>query len=643
MKSLHKILSRRDWVYLSCLLGPLFAYNLLLKLIRVFEQPGTPGVLDTLALVRSDLFFNLAYVVFWIGLFVAARRGPLRWLVLILFHLVTVAVALVTTSAHIYYQETGSTLDYGIILYSLGTPADVENIILSVATPATWILLATIILYAIFGPWIVSRFIGKRRNWRRKTRPMEASGIVALGACVFAFVLVSASLEDAGPKKESKSFSRDAVVNVVVSQLVNQARMESSLKKASAHTVAEVPPDNTSLKDTKHTKKKNVVFIHLESTRAESLTPYNETIGTTPYLNELAQKSLVAENAYTIVPHTSKAITAVNCGIQPHLSSKITEAQPGGVPARCLPQLLKDKGYDTVTFQSATGNFENRAATVKNFGYDQFYPLEKLDTQGFEKANYFGYEDDIMLKPSEEWINQHKNKPFMMTYLGVTGHHQYLPLSRYGQKTYSSDPLLNGYLNDMNYSDHFVENIMNMYKKLGIYNNTIFVIYGDHGEGFGEHGLYQHDDTIYNEGLRIPIIIHDPGRFQKGKRVQTPSDQMDILPTVTDLLGYKITGNPYPGRSLLAPTDKKRPLFFSCFEDFRCMASLEGNMKYIYFFGNKPAELYDLSKDPYEKHNLAKETPRKELERRRSELLQWYSRINAMYDEYTTSPQKNSG
>ncbi|MGI9048954.1 MAG: sulfatase-like hydrolase/transferase [Rubrobacteraceae bacterium] len=637
-------MSRRDWVYLSCLLAPLFGYNLLLKLIRVFEQPGTPGFLDTLALVRSDIFFNLGYVVLWIGLFVAARRGPLRWLTVFLFHVATVAVAVATTSAHLYYQETGSTLDYGIILYSIGTPADISNIIFSVATPTMWALLLAVILYAVFGPWLVTRSIHRWQDWNPSIRPMEASGIVALSACVIALILVSASLEDAGPKRKSKSFSRDAVVNIVVSQLINQARIESSIKKASAHTVAEAPPDNTSLQSTKNTKKKNVVFIHLESTRAESLTPYNETIGTTPFLNELAGKSLVAENAYTIVPHTSKAITAVDCGIQPHLSSQITEAQPGGVPARCLPQLLKDKGYSTAMFQSATGNFEDRAAEAKNFGYDQFYPLEKLDKQGFRKVNYFGYEDNIMLKPSEKWILDNGNKPFMMTYLGVTGHHDYSPpMTRYGFKNYSSDPMLNRYLNDVNYSDHFVENIMNLYKKLGIYDNTIFVIYGDHGEGFGEHGLYQHDNTIYEEGLRIPIIIHDPGRFGQGKKVQTPSDQLDILPTVTDLLGYKIKGNPYPGRSLLAPTDKRRTLYFSCFDDFRCMASLEKNMKYIYFFGNKPAELYDLSKDPYEQNNLAGKTPKKELDRRRSELLQWYAKINAMYDEYTASPKKNSG
>ena len=65
----------------------------------------------------------------------------------------------------------------------------------------------------------------------------------------------------------------------------------------------------------------------------------------------------------------------------------------------------------------------------------------------------------------------------------------------------------------MRYLDFFVRNVMNQYKELGLYDDTIFVIYGDHGEGFGEHDLYQHDNTIYQEGLKVPFIIHAPGRF----------------------------------------------------------------------------------------------------------------------------------
>ena len=157
--------------------------------------------------------------------------------------------------------------------------------------------------------------------------------------------------------------------------------------------------------------------------------------------------------------------------------------------------------------------------------------------------------------PAESWLKQHKGEPFVATYLGVTGHHDYRPIDRYGLKDYSKLPGLDHYQNEMRYLDFFVRNVIDQYKELGLYDDTIFVIYGDHGEGFGEHDLYQHDNTIYQEGLKVPFIIHAPGRFREANASRPYSNQLDILPTLFDLLGYKVTGGHYPGRSLVAPPD----------------------------------------------------------------------------------------
>jgi lipoteichoic acid synthase len=261
-----------------------------------------------------------------------------------------------------------------------------------------------------------------------------------------------------------------------------------------------------------------------------------------------------------------------------------------------------------------------------------------MDKEGFQKSTYFGYEDDIMLKPSREWLEKHKDGPFLATYLGVTGHHDYRQVDRYGSKDFAEDDALNRYQNEVRYLDFFVQNIIVQYKEMGLYDDTIFVIYGDHGEGFGEHDLNQHDNTIYEEGIRIPLIVHDPERFHGGERVETLTNEMDILPTVFDMLGYAVEGTEYPGRSLLAPPDESRTLFFSCFDDYRCLASLKGEEKYIYFFGNQPEEVYDLSSDPSESNDLAGELDDKELEDRRKEVLTWYSQVNGMYEKQPQGP-----
>ncbi len=624
----ESLLPWRDWVYLLSLLVPLVNYNLFLKLIRISAQPGTPGTLQTLGLMRSDLLFNLGYAALWIGLFAVARRGPFRWVVVVLFHASAILVALITTSAHQYFNKTGSTLDYGMIAYAYNSPGEVKGIIGSSGSPILWVFVSLVLLYVIFGPWLITRSVSR---WREQPTDGHASGRVGIESLIFfllAFGLLLLSVP-ASSTGEGKSFSRDPIVNIAVSE-VEYSQLKDAAG-ADPATLVKQAPINTSLAKTPDTNKKNVVFIHLESTRAESVTLYNKDIKTTPYLDELAKHSLMVDDAYTVVPHTTKAITAINCGVYPHLVRDITEAKPNGIPATCLPQLLKKQGYNSVWFSSATEKFEERRALVKNFGYDDFYPVDYMNHKGFEESNYFGYEDDIMLKPSEDWLKKHKDKPFMATYLGVTGHDNYLPISRYGQKKFSDDPELNGYLNEIRYLDFYVKNVMDQYKKLGLYDKTIFVIYGDHGEGFGEHGLFQHDNTIYQEGLRVPMLIHEPGKFQDGKQVNTLTDDLDILPTVLDLLGYKVEGGQYPGRSMLDPPDNNRTLYFSCFYDYRCLASLKGDQKYIYFYGNQPAEVYDIKDDPLEQHNLAGDMSADELKKRRAEVLAWFSKVNATY------------
>jgi arylsulfatase A-like enzyme len=602
-------------------------YNLVLKGIRLSSLDEVLGASVALDLMRSDFLFNLGFVFLWVGLFAVTRESRWRWPVVVLFHAATILVVGTSTAAHQYFQETGSTLSLTVIIYSVRSFGEIKSVIGSVTSPAVWFAVLAILDYVVLGPWMISRVIYGRRRGRESTGSTATSRLFAIVTCTAAFGLICLSLP-VDADGVSKSFSRDPVVNVAMSE-VEHARIRNLTDDARPLEA----PVNTHFQKTADTEKKNVVFIHLESTRARSTTPYNKDIDTTPYLDQLSRHSLTAENAYTIVPHTSKAITAINCGIDPHLVRDITEAEPNGIPAKCLPKLLDEQGYNSVWFSSATEHFEDRRELVDNFGYQKFIPVDGMDKTGFQMSNYFGYEDDIMLQPSKDWLEKHDDKPFMATYLGVTGHHDYRPIYRYGREKYSQDSALNNYENEVRYLDFFVKNVIDQYKDLGLYDDTIFVIYGDHGEGFWEHDLNQHDNTIYQEGVKVPLIIHEPGRFQDEKRVETLTDQVDILPTIADLLGYKIKGGEYPGRSLLAPPDKDHTLFFSCFDDYRCLASIKGNEKYIYFFGNQPDEVYDLSTDPHEHHDIAGDLSTAELKKKRSQVLNWYSRVNATYEK----------
>jgi lipoteichoic acid synthase len=631
------LLSRRDWVYLLSLLAPFVVYDLTLKGLLVALWPEAPGLLGGLDLMRSDLLFSLGYVSLWIILFTVARGGFSRRIFVGLFHATTLFIALITTCAYQYFKVTGSTLDSDYILLWLSSPGGTGGAIASEVTPGLLVLISTILVYAVLGPPLVTRLVVRRRGWSDVgVRTASFPRLRLVGVVLTAYALISLSLlPGAGWVRASNSFSRDAVVNIAMTAA--DVAGSDGLPDVIADPATEAPPPVASLQPTAGSERRNVVLIFLESTRAQATTPYNEDLETTPFLNELAKKSLLAEQAHTVVPHTHNALAATNCGIEPPLDrwgTILLGSLDNSVPSTCLPDLLKGQGYNSAYFMSQASTFEKSPNVIKNLGYDEFYPLETMDKEGFEQTNYFGYEDDIMLKPSEEWLTEQKasGNPFLATYLTSAPHHEYLaPQNRYGRVQFTDDDEFNRYLNSVRNEDFFLKNLFDQYKQLGLYDNTVFIILGDHGEGFGEHGLYQHDNTIYEEGLKIPMLIHDPRQFQDGARVTAPANQLDILPTVADLLGYELQGGAYPGSSLLRSLPEDRTLMFSCWNDNKCLASIKGTEKYVYHFGDQPEEVFDLSKDPDERQNLAGERSSEALEERRTALLEWRAKVKSMY------------
>jgi lipoteichoic acid synthase len=642
------LLGRRDWVYLLSLLVPLFVYNLTLKAYDVLaSQPGDPGFPQTLVLTRSDIFFNLGYALFWVGLFAAVRRGILRWAVVVLFHLSAMLVVVVTTSAHWYFQETGATLDYDIVASWL-LEFDKSEPLLGVPLSAQVLLFAAL-LYAACGPLFLTRATERWQGWLGPSSAgvsrISSTGSLLLFLLASFFVFLSL-LVGFGSTDAEAPLARDRFANVALTAAekattdFEEAGAEKAETKVAtadgdgtkADSVAERPPPaNAGLVQTSSTERRNVVLIHLESARAQSVTPYNENLKTMPFLNELAQESLVTERTHVIVPRSSKGSTAVNCGVEPALYAG-PEYEPGVIPAPCLASLLKKQGYRTAWFQSLwdTGDDSSLAA---NFGYEDFYPSQSTNTDGFQVTNTFGYEDDVMIEPSERWLKAHGNdRPFLAKYFTSGAHYGYecVP-NRYGYERFSEDEELDRYHNCLRMLDFFLKNLFDQYKELGLYENTIFVLYGDHGEGFKEHGRDMHGDTIWEEGLHVPLIIHAPGWFESGERTEGASSQIDILPTVLEMLGYEVEGGKYPGYSLLHPLPKDRTVMSNCITNRRCMASLKGTEKYIYHFDDQPEEFFDLSQDPLEKRNLASERGKEELDKRREELFAWRTRVNAQH------------
>jgi arylsulfatase A-like enzyme len=167
---------------------------------------------------------------------------------------------------------------------------------------------------------------------------------------------------------------------------------------------------------------------------------------------------------------------------------------------------------------------------------------------------------------------------------------------------------------------------MEGYRRLGVLKDTIFVFVGDHGQMFDEHGAKQIHNAIYQEGLHVPALIYAPGTALVARRVRGPRQQIDILPTIAELLGLQIRGAELPGQSLLHAVDPERELFYTSSIDWSFLSARHGHRKYIYSFDREPVEVFDLDKDPKELAAL-RDVDVEELARMKQRMLEW--RMNA--------------
>jgi len=147
------------------------------------------------------------------------------------------------------------------------------------------------------------------------------------------------------------------------------------------------------------------------------------------------------------------------------------------------------------------------------------------------------------------------------------------------------------------------------------------VITGDHGEAFGDpHDAWGHGSRLWEENVRVPLMIWSPRLFPEAARSATIGGHVDVNPTVADLLGLPPAPS-WQGRSLFAPGRPPRTYFYAV-RDSYLLGVRDDAWKYVYDATRGRVALYDLGGDPDESRNLAEGAP--ELCRRlRSRLAAW--------------------
>lgn len=370
----------------------------------------------------------------------------------------------------------------------------------------------------------------------------------------------------------------------------------------------------------------NVVVVVLESTRYDRTTlPGRPDVAATPTLHRLAREGLHAPRARAVLPHTTKSLFSILCGRYPLMQKQLVEVS-ADLDVQCLPALLAEAGYRTGLFQSSWGTFEARPRLAERLGFRDFRAWEDI---GGQSLGYLASDDESLVKAFATWLDEaaparprkrskrprKPQQPFMATLLTSATHHPYR-LSKRAKQAAKAGGLATAtaedrYLRLIEAEDRLLAGILTQLERRGLRERTIVVVVGDHGEGFGEKGVKQHDNNFYEEGLRVPLVIVGPR--VPVREVPGNASLLDITPTLLPLLGLTLddaAARALPGFDLADPNFPGHlPRYFSCWFELRCHGFVLGDRKVVHEPQSGEAWYYDLTADPDEQHPLILDPP----------------------------------
>lgn len=372
----------------------------------------------------------------------------------------------------------------------------------------------------------------------------------------------------------------------------------------------------------------NVIVIVLDATSVRHVGCYGYSRKTTPILDQLAAKNLQFQRAYSDAVYTLASTGTLLTGWMPehhqvlYLKSKLPEENV------TLAEVFRAAGYETGTFV-ANGNASG------TFGMTQgFRKIREV----FRDRKYTGWGQDVT-NAFLQWLAENYGRKFFVYLHYREPHDPFNPPKEWIQKF--ADPKYSGpigrtfeqrikintnaedlvpedrsriidlYDANLAYGDSQVGQILDELRRLGVYDRTVVIATSDHGEAFWEHGYQGHNSQLYEESMRIPLII----KFAPGigaRKISQTVRTVDLFPTLLDLMSLSHRKMVLDGTSFLpyvvSAHDDGRPVFSQTTLQ-RQHAYLDGHHKYIVDFVGGADELYDLQKDPGEQKNLLGDRP----------------------------------
>jgi phosphoglycerol transferase MdoB-like AlkP superfamily enzyme len=296
------------------------------------------------------------------------------------------------------------------------------------------------------------------------------------------------------------------------------------------HTPIPLPSDTNSVAN-----HRNIVLIVLESFGQEFMGCYNTQEGAdtrTPFLDSLAKHSLLYDGRSN-GKKSIEGIMAINTSIPNLMSIPLTNSVYSKDEFTGLPAVLRKNGYHTAFFHGSYNGVMEFDRTCEKIGFDEYLGMNEYNADEMAKETDYdgvwGIYDEPFLQYTAKRIGTY-SEPFFAEVFTVTSHHPFpIPEEHKGEFKDGRHPILKC----VEYTDYSLQRFFETAKEQPWYENTLFVICGDHSG----HGLTR-EYNDYDGWYRIPMIIFDPQQ-PEGRSSSRILQQIDLYPTLVDWLGLQ--------------------------------------------------------------------------------------------------------
>ena len=359
--------------------------------------------------------------------------------------------------------------------------------------------------------------------------------------------------------------------------------------------------------------KPNIVIFILESFAKEYSGAFNRNtdikdfVSYTPFFDSLASKSLIATNAFANGRQSIHGMSSVLAGI-PSLTDAFTGSPYANQKIQSIVSVTNELGYDTSFFHGAPNGSMGFLGFGNILGFQHYYGKNEYNNDK-DFDGMWGIWDEPFFQYFAKNLNS-KKSPFMATMFSVSSHHPFKVPEQYKGK-FKKGPL--EIHEPIGYTDYSLKKFFETAEKMPWYSNTIFVFVADHTNQVA----YPEYEKAMNR-YAVPILFYSPNpKYNLHGEITEPAQQMDIYPTLADLIGYNKPIRSW-GRSLVSG-DKNYLIVNSDSIQEQFMIGI-----YIYRFdGKNVTGIYDIGDKNLEK-NLVGKVGGPEIERGILLCKAWY-------------------